>query len=117
MRTEGLQDLAAISALMRDRDLARVEGIVAQMRRIESEAAALREMRDRRLAQADLDPARLAGADPAWLQWAEERLARSMAQLAQLRAGHEAALSAARRSFGRAEATAALAAGLRRPGG
>ncbi len=116
MNTDGMKDIAAISALLRDRDLSKVEGIVAQMRRIEAEAAAIREIRDRRLAQADLDAARLSGADPVWLAWAEERLTRSMAQLAQLRAGHEKALGAARRSFGRAEATAALA-GLRRPGG
>ncbi len=116
MRQDGLRDIAAISAMMRDRDLARVEGIVAQMRRIEAEAAAIREIRDQRLGQADLDAARLSGADPVWLGWAEERLSRSMAQLAQLRASHEAALAAARKSFGRAEATAALA-GLRRPGG
>ncbi len=116
MKTDGMQDLAAISAMMRDRDLGRVEGIVAQMRRIEAEAAAIREIRDQRLGQADLDASRLAGADPVWLAWAEERLARSMAQLAQLRVSHEAALGAARRSFGRAEATAALAR-ITRPGG
>ncbi len=111
MNMEGLSDLAAVSAMIRDRDLAAVEEIVAEIRRLEGDVARLRAVRDARLAEGALDAARLAGADPVWLAWSEERLMRLSMQIAHLRARHDSALAKARKSFGRAEVTRELLEG------
>ncbi len=116
MNADQLGDLAKLSGMMRDRDLAAVEKIVAQMKVIEADIARIREVQDQRMSEDRLDTARLSGLDPVWLKWGEERLARLNGELARLRAAHETALRAARRSFGRAEVTRTLLDDARRTG-
>lgn len=114
MRTDQLGDLARLSGMVRDRDLAAVEKIVAQMRAIEADIARIREVQEQRHADDGIDAARLAGLDPVWLKWGEERLSRLYADLARLRVAHETALRSAKRSFGRAEVTQTLLDDVRR---
>lgn len=108
MKTGQLDDLARLSGLVRDRDLAAVEKIVAQMRTIEADIGRIRQVQEQRHAETGIDAARVAGLDPVWLKWGEERLARLNADLARLRVEHETALRSAKRSFGRAEVTKTL---------
>ncbi len=114
MKEDQLVDLAKLSGMMRDRDLSAVEKIVVQMKELEADIARIREVQDRRMAEDRIDTARISGLDPVWLKWGEERLARLNGELARLRAAHETALRAARRSFGRAEVTRTLLEETRR---
>lgn len=100
--------LARVAGAMRDRDLARVEKIVAHMNRIRSDIAQIQAARTMRPSDR-VDPARLTGADMVWRGWSEDKLARLQAQLAALRASHETALAEARRAFGRAEVAEKMA--------
>ena len=104
-----LAELARLAAMVRDAELARVSRIVAHMGRIEGNVATLRASLDARAGEDTLDPARLSGAEIAWAGWTEGRLLDDQARLAALRVDHEAALSVARRAFGRADVLRQLA--------
>ena len=104
------QQLARIAGVLRDRDLSKVEGIVAHMNLIRSDIAKLEEAREAG-SRRGLDAARLSGADVAWMGWSQERLVRLQAQLATLRVSHEVALAEARRAFGRADVARRIAEG------
>lgn len=98
-----IEDLIGIAAILRDRDLGKVERVVAHMNRLSADIARLNEARAARAADPSLDPARLAGVDVAWEAWTEAKLRRAQAQMAALKVTHETALAEARRSFGRAD--------------
>ncbi|PZX15079.1 hypothetical protein LX81_02668 [Palleronia aestuarii] len=119
MKTNDLSRLSAIARMMRDRELAKVEGIVAHMNRLRADIARIEEARDARSRDTGLDAARLLGADVAWLAATEEQLTRAQAQMAMLRVTHENALREARRAFGRSDVLGTLsddaAAKARRP--
>lgn len=98
-----IEDLVGIAAILRDRDLGKVERVVAHMNRLSADIARLNDACAARAADLSLDTARLAGADVAWEAWTEAKLRRAQAQMATLRVSHEAALAEARGSFGRAD--------------
>lgn len=106
------EGLAEIAAMIRDREMGRVEAIVRHMDRIRADIAQIEDA-GRAGRTGEIDVARLTGADLAWAAWSQERLTRLQAQLATLRASHEAALSGARRAFGRADVTRRIAKGER----
>ena len=106
--TSQIDDLARISAMLRDRDLGAVERIVAQLNAIRSDAAILENAMKERRSDAAVDAARLTGMDMRWMAETERRILRLRQQEATLRVAHEAALSKARKSFGRADVTARL---------
>ncbi len=98
-----LTRLRAIAALKRDLDLAAVETVVARMNRIGADIATVSAARMARASDTALDAARLSGADVAWNAWGEGRLRQMQVDMAKLKIEHEAALAAARGSFGRAD--------------
>ena len=112
--TQGMADLAQISGMLRDRDLAAVERIIAHLNQIAADIARIEAARAARASNDAIDTARLTGMDVRW-QSETERTIRILRQReAVLRVQHEAALSKVRLAFGRAEVTARLA-GLKPP--
>ena len=109
-----IDDLAHISAMLRDRDLKSVALIVSKLNAIRSDVAILEKPRKDRLSNAAIDLARLSGVDVRWMAETERRILRLRQQEAALRVSHESALARARQAFGRADVTARLA-GVRRP--
>ncbi len=103
MKNDRLNEMVGLAGLVRDRELAKVEKIMAHMGRLEADIARLRTARDGRVADGALDAARLSGADVAWMGWTEDQLRRKLAQLAALRVTHEEALRLARKAFGRSD--------------
>ncbi|QFU10282.1 hypothetical protein PARPLA_00153 [Rhodobacteraceae bacterium THAF1] len=112
--TDGLKDLARISAMLRDRELGAVERIVSQLNAIQSDIARLQDAQSARRTDASIDTARLTGMDMSWLAETERRILRLRQQEAALRAAHETALGRARKAFGRADVTARIA-GIKPP--
>ena len=106
--TRQIDDLARMSAMLRDRDLGAVEKIVTQLNAIRSDSAMLEDKLNERRADPTVDAARLTGMDMQWMAEIERRMLRLRQQEAVLRVAHEAALSQARKSFGRAEVAVRL---------
>lgn len=104
-RMAGMADLAA---MMRDRELAKVERIMTHIARLEADVATIRAARAAREGDGALDAARLSGADVAWTAWTDAELRTKEAQIAQLRVTHRDALAAARRAFGRSDVLSRL---------
>ena len=106
--TRQIEDLARISAMLRDRDLGAVERIVSQLTAIQADVARLEEARLARVSESAMDVARLTGMDMQWAAEIERRMTQLRQREAGLRAQHEVALTKARKSFGRADVTARL---------
>lgn len=105
----GMDDLAKLAGMVRDRELAKVEAITTQVTRLRGDIARLTEAREARVTSRELDLARVSGAELAWQAASEAELMRLNRQLAALLAQHDAALRVARQAFGRADVAARLA--------
>ena len=106
----GLNDLARLSAMVRDRDLAAVERIVAQLGQIAADIGRIEAARAERARDGAFDTARMTGMDMRWQAECERAVRILRRREAALRAQHEVALTQARQSFGRADVTRRLAA-------
>ena len=104
-----MDDLARLAAMVRDRDLAKVESVLAEIRVLRADIDRLREARAAREASGALDLARLTGVEVGWMKASEAEIIRKNMELARLMARHEAALNKARRAFGRADVAGRLA--------
>ena len=113
--SDRLKDLAELTQLASDVEMARLRAANETARGVEAEIARLDAMRTARAAavtEAGLagDPAGLAGRDAPWQTWLQRERARLLAEVARASAEAEAQKLAARRAFGRAEALRQLCA-------
>jgi|GEM_PF-3661253 len=113
-RDGNLAGMADLAGMIRDNELAKVARTLQHMARIEADIARLRDSLTKRGADGDLDAARQTGMDLVWAGQVDAQIRRKLGQLAALRASHEAALSDARRAFGRAEVLSKLSEAERR---
>jgi len=101
--------LAAIAALIKDRELAALGELTAKRRREEDAARALLDARARNLSGACPDPAHLCGADGAWLRLNIQKVRDQGVRTALAAASVEDQIARARRAFGRAQALERIA--------
>jgi hypothetical protein len=115
-----IASLAALSGIVRDRDLTALAGAARTCAAVERDLQAIDAARAARAATLTgldaADPAMMAGADARWLALLAARRRDLMLKLALARADREAAKAVALRALGRADILDRLAAARRRPG-
>lgn len=110
--TDQLAEIARVTQMVLDAELARLQGVSAEVADLRAAIADLDRDVRRRAAQLtgseDADCARMAGRDGPWLDWVAARRRALISALADAAARREAQRVVTRRAFGRVEAISGL---------